>query len=530
MSKSQFRYGIAGLILVLAVLLRFWGLGTEELWIDEGFTEWFSAQSWQFLWQEVPKFENHPPYFFLLMKAWVSIFGNSELALRAPSALAGVGLAVLLFAVGRLIGAALARDADPEERARSAWLVGLTAAALGAFWKVGLVMSLSARPYTLALLACGLMMLGVLGVTLRSRSQEGPTLDRDSAWGFYVLLGLGMVLTLWSHVLGLVPVGLTGLFLIIWWLSHRDPGVFWRLAVTAVTVAIVCIPHFQNVLRVAGSDYSNFWLEAPSLRELVTVTMNVAGQAGFPVPSGSSVLGFGFAALLLLGGSFVFLRRSHLRWQFAYLLLLPAGHWLILVLYTYLSQPVLLPRTLVFMVPPLLTLMAAAPLALPQARQALSGVVIAGLALIAAFGPNYVTDLKLRPYGSAVEILSQRPEAPVMAIHGWPMLDYYRRKNGADTQLLISTPEPFPYANGVMTLNEKRNTDPAAIHEVAASMTAYNSIWLVKSKVHGDGEPTDPDGAIHRAVLEAGWREVEAIDIPQSTLRIWYFERAPKKS
>jgi mannosyltransferase len=73
-------------IILLGAALRFYGLGFQSLWSDE-------LASWDFSEHDtvgrVIQGETQPPLYFLILHLWQWIFGDSEWALRLPSALAG---------------------------------------------------------------------------------------------------------------------------------------------------------------------------------------------------------------------------------------------------------------------------------------------------------------------------------------------------------------------------------------------------------------------------------------------------------
>ena len=62
-----------------------------SLWLDELFTAAFSQSSWGELFNYWIIPDTHPPAYFAGMKLWLEIFGSSELALRFPSLLFGLG-------------------------------------------------------------------------------------------------------------------------------------------------------------------------------------------------------------------------------------------------------------------------------------------------------------------------------------------------------------------------------------------------------------------------------------------------------
>lgn len=96
----------AGLFL-LALLPRLYRLGAQSLWLDEGGT-WVevtgrSGKGWLALIAELWSPDAGYPLYHLLLKGWVALAGDSEWALRFPSALAGAVAAVAIYlAAGEL--------------------------------------------------------------------------------------------------------------------------------------------------------------------------------------------------------------------------------------------------------------------------------------------------------------------------------------------------------------------------------------------------------------------------------------------
>jgi mannosyltransferase len=99
-------------ILLIALFLRFYELGTESIWLDEAESIHESALSVQ----QIAQHTNQPPLYFLILRIWIDLFGTSETALRSISAIFGVLAVGIVFLVGRslsnprvgLIGAFLA--------------------------------------------------------------------------------------------------------------------------------------------------------------------------------------------------------------------------------------------------------------------------------------------------------------------------------------------------------------------------------------------------------------------------------------
>ncbi len=104
--KTSQKASLAALlvILLLAGALRFYGLDAQSLWNDEGTSVALARQGLGAI-ARAAALDIHPPLYYWLLSGWVRLLGDSETAVRALSALLGVGLVALTFALGqRLAG------------------------------------------------------------------------------------------------------------------------------------------------------------------------------------------------------------------------------------------------------------------------------------------------------------------------------------------------------------------------------------------------------------------------------------------
>src|SRR5216684_3318979 len=81
----------AGLILLVGSGLRLYGITRESAWADELWTLLITDPTLTFaeFWQRVLA-DTHPPLYYLLMRGWSAVFGQSDLAARLPSAIFGI--------------------------------------------------------------------------------------------------------------------------------------------------------------------------------------------------------------------------------------------------------------------------------------------------------------------------------------------------------------------------------------------------------------------------------------------------------
>ena len=131
---------------VLGALLRFYRLGHQGFWFDEGNTALLVHLAPGKMLGLIPQSESTPPLYYVVAWAWARIFGYGEVGLRSLSALAGVALIPVVYGAGAklvsrragVVGAALAACSPLliwySQEARSYELLALlTAASLLAF-------------------------------------------------------------------------------------------------------------------------------------------------------------------------------------------------------------------------------------------------------------------------------------------------------------------------------------------------------------------------------------------------------------
>ncbi|MFA5614676.1 MAG: glycosyltransferase family 39 protein, partial [Methanoculleus sp.] len=121
---------LIGLTLI-GLILRFYNLGWNSLWLDEASTLSFARQSLLGIWESTAGGEFNPPLFYWLEHGMLA-FGESEFVLRFLPALLGVLTIPVVYLVGK------------EFRDRN---VGIIAAALLTFSPFHIFYSQEARAY-----------------------------------------------------------------------------------------------------------------------------------------------------------------------------------------------------------------------------------------------------------------------------------------------------------------------------------------------------------------------------------------------
>ena len=83
----------------VAIIVRLLGLSAANLWLDEANSWQVASGSWSHL---IGELRGSPvgPLYFILLKVWISAFGDSVFALRSFSVLASIALIPVTYAVG----------------------------------------------------------------------------------------------------------------------------------------------------------------------------------------------------------------------------------------------------------------------------------------------------------------------------------------------------------------------------------------------------------------------------------------------
>ena len=147
--SPSLKYALLTLILLLAALTRILYIDQQSLWIDEG-TTYYNLQQPD-LFQALATGDHHPPLYYLLLQAWLSLTGASVFSQRFFSVIPA------LLSVALMVP--LARALQRHERRSSAW-IPLLAALVLTLADVDIALAQEVRMYTLRTMFVILSMYG----------------------------------------------------------------------------------------------------------------------------------------------------------------------------------------------------------------------------------------------------------------------------------------------------------------------------------------------------------------------------------
>jgi mannosyltransferase len=412
-------YAIALLaILTLAAFLRFYDLGEESLWVDEIYSLSFvsaedTAQVVSLTYAE----DYHPPGYHLILYYWRALAGESEAALRFPSAVAGVLSVLAIY----LLGSRLYSERE-----------GIAAALFMAVLRYPVFYSQEARSYSLVILFSTLSAYFWWGCLQGLRgSRRLPTWEAIA----YVV---SAVVLCYLHYFGLLLVAFQAAALLL-----LAPRAILRVILLYTPVGIAYLPWVPAVLWHASGGAREPWLWSPTLSDALWFLRDLFNYSLIPV-----LVAY---ALLLLGA----LRALYdLRGRsFSFDALLPDGLlavWFVvppvlIYVISLVSTPLYFPRYLIICLPAVYLLLARAvfllfrrPLAGEVAAAALAALFLGHMVL----GLHYYSAPEKEQYREAAAYaVSQATPHTVMAQCGWggwwnlknfpDRYDYYFKRAGS---------------------------------------------------------------------------------------------------
>ncbi|MFL7790829.1 MAG: glycosyltransferase family 39 protein, partial [Anaerolineae bacterium] len=226
-------------ILLLTAFLRFYRLDAQSFWNDEGNSARLSERTIDLI-VEGTASDIHPPGYYLLLHYWRAVFGHSEFALRALSAVAGLALVLFTYLLGRrLFGQT----------------TGLMAAFLGAISPFAIYYSQEARMYALlgALAAASTYLLVRILPNLQSPIPNQQISKSAILAVAYVLTTAAGLYTQYAFPFVLL---VHNLVFAIWWLADssgrapRSSARWLALWIGAqITIAMLYVPWLPIALR-----------------------------------------------------------------------------------------------------------------------------------------------------------------------------------------------------------------------------------------------------------------------------------------
>ena len=275
MAKLNNPYFIWGAVIVIAFIFYLIGISHESLWCDEA----FSANMAEFGFLDIIKntaLDVHPPLYYILLKIFRIILGNSEWALRLISVIGAVGM------IG--LGAGPVRKLFGD---KTAYIY----AAVALFTPIILIWAHEVRMY------------GPVIFTATASALYGLSALKENKARYWLLFGISTSASAYLHYYGLISVFFINLFLFIY-IIFKKRNLFKNLIITAGIVLLSYLPWLVFfIIQIKKVDHA-FWVTPVDIDAIMQSLFQPFYYKEF-FPVNSQIYIFGSILLLLVFGTII---------------------------------------------------------------------------------------------------------------------------------------------------------------------------------------------------------------------------------
>lgn len=261
------------LVVILFVALRFWKITSFSLWGGEAFTMIGVKQTWMGMFSYVIADIVHPPLFYILLKLWIGLGGESLLWLKLFPVLIGIALVVPFYF--------LCRELNIQ------WPEMCLALFLAAFNGYMIHYAQELRMYSL------FTFLSMCSFWLFMRYFRMPgRATRELLW-----LTLVNFMAIYSHYYGWVVAGMELLFLLIWQ-RRKLLGFGLSMAVLLLAFAPWAYLVIREAQSIGGLGQNLDWIPKPDMADVLNFYSTLNGPFGSRYIKSLGLILFGLPMVL----------------------------------------------------------------------------------------------------------------------------------------------------------------------------------------------------------------------------------------
>jgi uncharacterized membrane protein len=246
---------VFALLLILFIILRFWHITTYSLWGGEAFSMIGVQQSWGDMFAYIVADVVHPPLFYILLKLWIMVGGDSLFWLKLLPVLSSVAVVIPFYFLCRELNFQL-----PEIN------LGLLLLAVNGYL---IHYAQELRMYSL------FMFLALCSYWLFVRwfKAKGPET------GQLLLLTVVNLLAIYTHYYGWVVVGMEFFFILIW---RRQKVITFGLSMLLLLLCFAPWAYLvvQEARSIGGLEQNLNWIPRPRVTDVLNLYVTFNGPLG----------------------------------------------------------------------------------------------------------------------------------------------------------------------------------------------------------------------------------------------------------
>lgn len=475
--------------IVIGLGFRLWHLTSISLWHDEAFSALLIKYSWSEMMHRIG-LDVHPPMYYIFLRFWHYIFGDSLLSLRGMSVFFGVLTIIVVFYFVKYI------FRSNRIALFSAFLMALNPFSvqyvtearmytMGAFFAV-----LTAFLLTLALRT----QLQSYQPTISAPSQPNP--NRQKIWGYYLLFVLSGIITMYTHYYLLFILTAIGVYGILFCIIHYKANFkqYLYLILSGILIGIAFLPWLKIFLFQYKQVEAGYWIPVMDRWSIP----NTLWELTLRLPNQYNYLLILLSAVTLLLIFYIIWKVTQTeKWLILGAFLAPfAGAILFLVLAKLQgsNSSVYMVRYFIFCVPFYLILIAI--IADEYKIKAIGNLFIAGMCILSIYSIwNYWNklDVTTKPGVSAMSQFLNANIEPGQKLFVSSSFEFFNYKyyNKSSVRPLLYTDghltKDLPHYAGTAIL-----TDEDLVLNFQTSTKAGDIVWLIWTDMFGGTKPTIP--------------------------------------
>jgi len=441
-------------IIAAGALLRFWDLGGPSLWIDEIASVSFARVPVHMLWSDWMVYETNPPLYYTLLNFWIALFGESEFAVRAMSAVLGLSAIAAVFAFTRALHSTMA---------------GLAAAVFCALSAEQLGYSQEARGYMLGFVAATLAGFALIRIADAWRERAYALKE---LWPLYALYAGATTVALYTHTTFFVLPLLANAFIVWLWFfatPRRLGDALGWIGANLVVLALWAWWVMITIRQVQTGAETVSWIPSPTIKDTIAIMAHVVATRSFEIANIMFAAAFG--AVMLWGWWKLPIERRVLTLVFG------AGVPFVLLAIS-LAKPIFLERTLFWAQFSYLALLGVGVVTLPWARWRVAVAALVALVLVVD-ALNWSRVAYREPWRDIARILREQAQPGDVVLAGDAFsavnFDYYCRRDGCgDLPVLAGASVRGKRGMGQFYEGPELSADNAT-----ALLADYRRVWVV---------------------------------------------------
>ena len=433
------------LLLMMTIFTRFWQIGQDSLWLDEGLSIRLASYPFWDIFKNAAPIDHNPPLYLYLLHFWMALFGNSEASARSLSALCNIATLPLLYLLAKRFFSS-----------KVALLSGL----FFAISPFQIYYAQESRVYALH------AFLALLSIYSFLRLQEDGNFQKWAA-----LWSLSSIALVYTHIYAWFILLFQGLYWLFLYLKSESHISFRKMFFLNIFVVLAFIPYALHLIPLVLQIQQHYWISKPGLKHLIATYLQFGGGYYLGIP-------------MLLFAMFGIYKINPKRSHRPFILL--TGWLLIPVLVPFILSLLLKPFFLTrYPIAAAGSFYILAALGLHHTKKSIQNVAIAFLLIVGLFVNlrNGFIDNRA-PWRTAVkEVTQQLADTQTLVVIGADfckrdIFDYYAKN--------LSAP--------VFPLNRE-----VSIHEIAGSIESVNPQKLLFIASHfGDSEQQLVEYLLHR--------------------------------